>query len=109
MGHDAGLFAGLNVLDLVVTPIGNSIDLINVKSVLGCLRGLRQKADIQNLIAHRLLDDQLVLGIHRDLRVVADRDARVRCHRAAVGIAQTSRPQAAGSSVSGSDSRRRKA
>ena len=29
-----------------------------------------------------------MLGIDRDLRVVADRDARVRCHRAAVGIAQ---------------------
>jgi hypothetical protein len=88
MGHDAGLFAGLNVLDLVVTPIGNGIDLINAKDLLGCLCGLRQKTDIQNLIAHRLLDDQLVLGIDRDLNVVADRDPRVRCHGPAIGIGQ---------------------
>src|SRR3954469_18172271 len=36
MGHDAG-FAGLDILELVVTPIGNSIDLINAKDLLGCL------------------------------------------------------------------------
>ena len=50
--------------------------------------GLRQKADIQNLIAHLLLDDQLVLGIDRDLNVVADRDPRVRCHGPAIGMGQ---------------------
>ena len=40
------------------------------------------------MVGHFLFDDQLVLGVDRDLNVVADSDARVRRHGAAVGIGQ---------------------
>jgi hypothetical protein len=40
------------------------------------------------LVGDLLLNDQLVLGIDRDLHVVADRHMRVRRQRAAVGIGQ---------------------
>src|ERR1700735_5252346 len=40
------------------------------------------------MVGHFLFDDQLVLGVDRDLNVVADGDTRVRRHGPAVGIGQ---------------------
>jgi len=49
---------------------------------------LASLAHVEDLVADLLLHDQFVLGIDRDLHVVAHRNTRVRRHRAAVGIGQ---------------------
>jgi hypothetical protein len=50
------------------------------------LRRLGQQTHIEDLVRDLLLDDQLVLGIDRDLHVVPDRNVRVRRHGPAVGV-----------------------
>ena len=50
--------------------------------------GRLQQPHVDDLVGHFLIDDQLVLGVDRDLDVVADSDARVGRHGAAVGIGQ---------------------
>ena len=52
------------------------------------LGGRLQQAHVDDLVRHFLFDDQLVLRINRDLNVVADGDAGVRRHGAAVGIGE---------------------
>jgi Pyridine nucleotide-disulphide oxidoreductase len=43
---------------------------------------------IDDLVGHGLLDDQFILGVDRDLHVVANADLRMAGHRPAVGIGQ---------------------
>ena len=82
----SGFLAGLDVLDLEIPAIGNDRDLLHAEDLLGRLRRLGQLAHIEDLVRDLLLDDQLMLGIHSDLDVVADGNMGVRRHGAAVGV-----------------------
>src|SRR3712207_7296336 len=59
------------------TTLFRSRDAVRAKQLLGRGRGLGQQAHVDDLIGNLLLNEQLVLGIHRDLHVVADRDLGV--------------------------------
>ena len=87
-GNAAGLLAGLDVLGLEVAAVGDDVDGLDVQNLAGRFCGLRQKPHVDDLVGHRLLDDQLVLGVDGDLDVVADADLGMRGHGAAVGIGQ---------------------
>jgi putative chromate ion transporter len=57
---------------------------------------LRRTVHVHDLVGHRLLDDQLVLGVDRDLNVVADAGLDMRGHGAAVwGMTRTLTPDRA--------------
>ena len=88
MRNAVGLLAGLDVLDFEVAAVGDDVDRFDPKYVAGRLGGLRQQAHVDDLVGHRLLDDHLVLGVDRDLGVVAHCYLRMRRHGAAVGIGQ---------------------
>ena len=85
---DPGLLAGLDVLDLEITPVGDDRDPLHAENLLCRFGGLCQQTHIHNLVGDLLLDDQLVLGVDRDLHVVAHRNMRVRRHRSAVGVGE---------------------
>ena len=80
----SGLLAGLDILDLEIPAVSDDRDLLDTKSLFGRLRRRGQQAQIEDLVRDLLLDDQLVLGVHRDLDVVTDCDVRVRRHGPAV-------------------------
>ena len=84
----AGLLAGLDVFSLEVAAIGHDIDCLDAEDFAGWLCGLSKQAHVYDLVGHGLLDDQLILGVDRDLNVVADADLRVRGNRPAVWIAE---------------------
>src|ERR1700678_2579337 len=84
----AGLLAGLDVLGLEVAAVGDDVDRLDVENLAGRFCGLRQKPHVDDLVGHRLFDDQLVLRVDGDLDVIADADLGVRSHGAAVGIGQ---------------------
>ena len=88
MGNTTSLLAGLDVLALEVAAVGDDIDCLDFKDRAGRFDGLHQQAHVHDLVGHRLLDNQLVLGVDRHLHVVADADLRMRGHCAAVGIGQ---------------------
>ena len=88
VGNAAGLLAGLDVFDLEVAAIRDDVDRLDPQDFAGRLRGLRQQAQVHDLVGHRLFDDQLVLRVDRHLNVVADADLRMRGHGAAVRIGQ---------------------
>src|SRR5215218_7750964 len=77
---------GLDVLDLEVTLVGNDVDRLNAEDLLRRFGSLGQQPHIEHLVGDLLLDDQFVLGINGDLRVVADRDTRVGRHRSTIGV-----------------------
>src|SRR5580700_2889881 len=85
---DPGLLAGLDVLDLEITPIGHDRDPFHSENLFCRFGGLCQQTHIDNLVGDLLLDDQLVLGIDGDLHIVAHRDMRMRRHRSAVGVGE---------------------
>jgi hypothetical protein len=66
------LLVGLDVLDLEVAAVGDDVDHLDVQNLASRFCGLRQQTHVHDLVGHRLLDDQLVLGVDRDLNVVAD-------------------------------------
>jgi hypothetical protein len=88
MAPDTGLLAGLDVLDLEVAAVGDDVDPLDVQNLASRFCGLRQQTHVHDLVGHRLLDDQLVLGVDRDLNVAANADLGMRGHGAAVGIGQ---------------------
>jgi hypothetical protein len=88
MGREHRLLAGLDVLDLEVTPIGDDIDALDVEDDAGRFGCLHQQADVHDLVGHGLLDDHFVLRVDCDLRVIADANLRMGGHRPAVGIGQ---------------------
>ena len=71
VGRDTRVFAGLHVLALVVTPVGDGVDPLDAEHLFGGTGGWRQQAEVAAGIGDVLLDDQLVLGVERDLDVVA--------------------------------------
>ena len=85
---DPGLLAGLDVLDLEIAPVGHDRDCLDPENLLCRFGGLRQQTHVHDLVGDLLLDDQLVLGIDRDLHVVAHGNTRVRRHRPAVGVGE---------------------
>ena len=87
MGVPAGLLAGLDVLDLEnVAAVGGGW-IVSTSRIWRA--GSAVCVDhVHDLVGHRLLDDQLVLGVDRDLNVVADAGLGMRGHGAAVGIGQ---------------------
>ena len=88
MGLHPGLLAGLDVLDLEIAAVGDDRDPLDAENLLGRLRRPGEQAHIDDLVRHLLFDDQLVLGVHRDLHVVADGNMRVRRHGSAVGVGE---------------------
>ena len=88
IGLDPGLLAGLDVLDLEVALVGHDRDCLDAENLLRRFGGLRQQTHVDDLVGDLLLDDQLVLGIDRNLHIVAHGNTRVRRHRPAVGIGQ---------------------
>ena len=86
VGCDPGCFAVLNVLNLVVTPVRNGVDRFNCEVFPSRGGGLRQQAEVRDLAVNLLFGDQVVLGVHRDLRVVAHGDPCRGVHRTRVRI-----------------------
>ena len=80
--------AGFDVVALEVAAIGDDVDRLDIQNGAGRFSGLFQQAHIDDLIGHRLLDDQLVFGVDSDLNVVADGDLGMGGHRPAVRIGQ---------------------
>lgn len=69
-GGDASRFASFDVLDLEAATISHRFDLLNTKR-LHCRRcGWGQQAHVENLVAHRLLTDQLVLHVYGELHIL---------------------------------------
>ena len=85
---DPGLLAGLDVLDLEIAPISDDRDPLHAENLFCRFGGLCQQTHIHNLVRDLLLDDQLVLGVDRDLHVVAHRNMGMRRHRSAVGVGE---------------------
>src|SRR5512132_892042 len=71
VGRDARVLARLHVLAFVVAPVGDGVDPLDAEHLLGGTGGWRQQAEVAAGIGDVLLDDQLVLGVERDLGVVA--------------------------------------
>jgi hypothetical protein len=69
-----GRLAGLDVLDLEIATFSYDRDALRAENFPCRLRRLGHQTHINDLIRDLLLNDQLVLGVHRDLNVVADRD-----------------------------------
>jgi hypothetical protein len=84
----SSFLAGLDVLDLEIPAISNDRDLLHIENLFCWLRCLGQQTHIEDLVGDLLLDDQLLLGIHRNLHVVADSNVRVRRHGPAVRVGQ---------------------
>src|SRR5947209_16619796 len=61
IGHDPGLLAGLDVLNLEIALVGNGFDGLDAQDFLRRFSGLRQQTHVDNLVGNLLLDDQLVL------------------------------------------------
>jgi hypothetical protein len=80
--------AGFDVLDFEVAAIGDDVDRLDVQNLAGRFCGLRQETHVDDLVGHRLFDDQFVFRVDGDLYVVADSDLGVGGHGAAVGIGQ---------------------
>ena len=85
---DPSLFAGLDVLDLEIPTVGYDRDLFDTEDLFCRRRRLGEQPHVNNLVRDLLLHDQLVLGVHRCLDVVADGNVRVRRHRPAVGVSE---------------------
>jgi len=88
MGDAARRLASLDVLGFEIAAIGDDVDRLDAEDFSRGLGGFRQQPHVDDLVGHFLIDDQLVLGVDGDLGIVADGDARVRRHGAAVGIGQ---------------------
>ena len=91
LGHirgDACHLAGLDVFDLEVAAVGHRIDPLNAQCLHCRCCGLSEQAQVKDLVAHRLLGDQLVLHVDRKLDVVADPHFGHALHRAGVRIGQ---------------------
>src|SRR3954447_11663364 len=82
----SGFLTGLDILDLEVTLVGDDVDRLDAEDLLRRFGSLGQQPHIEHLVGDLLLDNQFVLGVNGDLRVVADRDTRVGGHRSAVGV-----------------------
>jgi len=67
---------------------GNDRHLLDAENLLRRRRGLRQQSHVDDLVGDLLLNDQLVLGIDRDLNVVAHGNMGVHRHGPAVRVGQ---------------------
>src|SRR5271163_2200314 len=77
VGIDAGLFAGLDILAFVVALVGDGIEPRHAEHFFGGAGGLREQPEIAAGVGHFLGDDQLVLSIDRDLRIIAHPHFRI--------------------------------
>jgi hypothetical protein len=68
----AGPLTGLGVRGLEAAAVGDDIDGVDVQNLACRFCRLRQKPHVDDLVGHRLLDDQLVLRVDGELDVVAD-------------------------------------
>ena len=85
---DPGFLAGLDVLDLEISSIGDNRDCLDIENILCRFGGLCQQTHVENLVGDLLFNDQFVLHVDRNLNVVADANMRERCHGTAIGIGQ---------------------
>ena len=81
-------FRRLDVLDLEIPTVGYDRDLFDTEDLFSRRRRLGEQPHVNNLVRDLLLHDQLVLGVHRYLDVVADRNVPVRGHGPAVGVSE---------------------
>ena len=88
IGRQPGFLASRDVLGSEVAFVRDDVDPVATEDFAGRLGGRLQQAHVDDLVRHFLFDDQLVLRVDRELNVVADSDAGVRRHGAAVGIGQ---------------------
>jgi hypothetical protein len=88
IGFHPSLLASLDFLDLEITLVGHDVDFLDAENLLRWLRCLRQQPHVDNLVGDLLLDNEFVLGIHRDLNVVAHGNPCVCRHRPAVGVGE---------------------
>ena len=86
---DAGLLAGLDILDLEIASVGHDRDPLDSEKLFCRFGGLGQQTHIHNLVGDLLLDDQLVLRVDGDLHIVADGNMGMRRHRSAVAVRST--------------------
>lgn len=79
-----------HLLAVEVAAIGHRFELLNMQRSFRGLGGVGEMRRIVAHIRHLVRDDQMMLGVHRRLYVVADqaRTAPTRRHGAAVGIGQ---------------------
>ena len=80
---DAGIVARLDLLAAVVAAIGNGLELVDAENGLGLHGHVGKLCPIRAAIRHLVRNDEMVLGVYRDLHVVADdaRAASARRHR----------------------------
>ena len=85
-----GISAGLDLLPAVVAAIGNCLQFVDAKHLLGPRGYVGKLRPIRAAIRHFVCDDEMVLGVDGDLHVVADDAgaAPARGHRTAVGIGE---------------------
>src|ERR1700732_92106 len=88
MRGQARLIAGHDILDLEVATVGDNVDPLDAEDGAGGFSRLLQQAHVDDLVSDFLLDDQLILGVDRELRVVTDRDSGMTGHRPAIAIGQ---------------------
>ena len=82
MRHDAGILARPRYPPILeVARVGDRVDPIDGQVPTGRHRRLGQQTEIADLAMDLLLGDQFVLGVHRDLDVVADTDPGRGVHR----------------------------
>ena len=74
VGCDPGCFAVLNVLNLLVTPVRDRVDLVDSQVLPSRCSRLREQIEVRDLAVDLLFGDQVVLGVDSDLDVVAHSD-----------------------------------
>ncbi len=84
------MFAGQDLLALEVAAIGNHLERVDAQCLPGLARHVVQLAAIIADVGHFMSHDQVVLGIHRRLYVVAHHAAAAATggHRAGIGVGQ---------------------
>ncbi len=94
--RDTDSLAGCDILALIVSHVGHRIDPLDTEQFSGRTRSLRQQTKVAAGVSNMLLDDQLVLGIDGNLRVLADTNFWMGRHSARIGVRQRYLALAAG-------------
>ena len=88
--RDHNVEHGLNHGAVVIAPVGDSRARIDPENSLRLVTDISELRSVRAAVRHLVRDDPVVLGIDRDLHIVADDTgaAPARGHRATVGIGQ---------------------
>ena len=88
--RDARFLARQNLLAVEVAAIGDGIEVLHFQRRLRPLGHGRKLRPVVTDVGHLMRDDQMMLGVDRDLDVVADDTGALaaRRHRAGIGICQ---------------------